>query len=385
MTARRIVSPALCLLAVASVPAAAQEKTGRAFCATNPGDSVVYITPAFDNGMKAGSPYRSRLMGYEYREYIMGRFGLPPAMDYRITCSPYATEAEATVGRGVIEAIAAKNNNTVKEVDWPYQPDSAEVAFSYTAVREQGQEVVMPRGKNDKAYCASDQFAGAPLYTSAVFDIDDQAVNLAQWQIAFSKYLQGKYGYNVRWYVYCTDEGRGQPARLVAARIAGARAAGRKVIETGWKYGQAAAAVAAKPDDDPEPKPAPAPPAPKTDNRQLATADGSAALTQCQNDRLISGAFNCYMVQRAVYNYRMEKGAVPATVAELLSGDRLDCSGCINAMNTEMWASNRAMSNGFTLDKSKCVGQKFLASIKARPYVNRAAELFAAALKACPK
>ena len=384
MTARRLVGPVLCLLAVATVPAAAQDQTGRAFCATNPGDSVVYITPVFDNGLKAESPYRSPLMAYEFREYIMGRFGLPPAMDYRISCGSYPTEDAATLGRGAVEAQVAQNKNTVKEVDWPYHPDSAEVAFASTAVREQGGRTpAMPRDKNDKAYCASDQFAGAPLYTSAVWDVGGQ-VNLAEWQIAFSKYLQGKYGYNVRWYVYCTNNGRGNPARLVAARIAGAKAAGRKVIETGWKYGQPAA-VAAKPDDDPEPKPAPAPPPPKADNRQLAAADGAAALTQCQNDRLVSGAFDCYMVQRAVYNYRMEKGAVPATVAELLSGDRLDCSGCINTMNTEMWAANRAMSNGFTLPKSKCVGEKFLASIKAKPYVNRAAELFDAALKACPK
>jgi hypothetical protein len=269
-------------------------------------------------------------------------------------------------------------------VDWVYHPDSAEVQYANTVVREQGVQPALPRGKNDKGSCASDQFAGAPLYTSAVFDAGEQ-INLAQWQIQFSKYLQGKYGYNIRWYVHCTDGAWGQPGKMLVQRIAGAKAAGRKVVETGWKYGQPAPAVAAKPDDDPEPKPAPAPPPPKTDNRELATADGNAALTQCQNDRLVSGAFDCYMVQRAVYNYRMEKGAVPATVAELLSGDRLDCSGCINAMNTEMWASNRAMSNGFTLDKSKCVGPKFLASLKAKPYVNRAAELFAAALKACPK
>jgi hypothetical protein len=194
------------------------------------------------------------------------------------------------------------------------------------------------------------------------------------------KFLAAKYGYKGQGVdvtkqnpVHCGNGSWGDPARMVRARIAGATAAGRKIVETGWKPGDAASAAA------------PAPPAaPSAELREAATKDGAEAKTFCQNDRMLNGALDCYMVQRTVYNYRMANGP-GLSVAELLANDKLDCTNCINPMNADMWATSRAQSNGFSLPKAKCVGPKFVAALKAKPYVNRVKELFEAAMKACPK
>ena len=65
------------LVPITAVSLAAQDATGRAYCSTRTGDSVVYLTPVFDTKLKMGSPYHSKLIAYEYNQYIKGRF------DYR--------------------------------------------------------------------------------------------------------------------------------------------------------------------------------------------------------------------------------------------------------------------------------------------------------------
>jgi hypothetical protein len=160
------------------------------------------------------------------------------------------------------------------------------------------------------------------------------------------------------------------------------------VVDTGWKPGDAPAASAgpAK-DDDREPPPAPAPPPPPSaEVRRFATDEGTAVLALCQNDRLIDGAFDCYSVQRAIYNYRIAHAGAPREpLQELFMGEKVDCSGCLKSGFVAMWAANRAMSNGFTQEKSQCVGKTFETSIRAHPFPHRVKDLFEAAMQACPK
>lgn len=372
----------LFLLPIVLAPLAAQNPTGRAYCFSNVGDSVLYSSNVFDNHMKAGSPYRSRVMAYEYTQYLFGHYDMGHAGPFAGTCGSYTGTVLAETARQTGELQATQAKHRVVSVSWSYDPDSAEVEFSYTAQPGEGHSPELPRRTEDEGFCLTDNYA-APLYTSAVFPVPSSGANLGGWQIAWMKYLGGKYGYKGE--VYCSNNGRGDPRRMVAARIKGAKDAGRKVIETGWSY-TAPAAVAAKPDDDPEPTPGAAPPPPPPAKLgEVAAKTSNDALIACQNDRMVNGAMDCNMVQRMVYNYIMAHPAEAATpAAAFLANDKLDCKDCINQF-AETWAANRAMSNGFTLPKSKCVGAKFLPALKAKPYVNRVKELFDAALKACPK
>ncbi len=380
MDARALFRAAVLLLvAVGAMPAAAQTDTYRAYCSSQKDPAVVYVTPVFDTKLKAGV-YRSRRMSYEFGHYLKGLHDLKTTDPFAASCGSYESTALAESARQKLELQATQSGRKVVTVPWSYDPDPVEVEFSNTAVRTDATDVPdLPAGPGEEGFCVSDNFA-APQYLSAVFHATN--TNQAEWQIAWMKYLGAKYGYKGDF--SCDNAWRGDPKRNLAARAAGARAAGRTVIDTGWKYGVVAPTVATRPDDDLEPAQAPKPPAPPPQQlRDLATSDGDAARAFCENDRMLNGPLDCYALQRTVYNYRMAHPTAEP-VASLLQNDKLDCSTCFSQW-IEMWASNRAMSNGFTQDKSQCVGTKFVAAMKARPYVNRVKELFDAALEACPK
>lgn len=99
----------------------------------------------------------------------------------------------------------------------------------------------MKMGPDDKGFCVTEPFSHT-LYVSAVFNFP-QPVNLAAPEQAWMKFLGAKYGYEgdpvTRTQInptYSSIEARGDPARIMAARVAGA-AAGRKVMETSWNFG----------------------------------------------------------------------------------------------------------------------------------------------------
>ena len=231
----RRIAPAL-LLPLAFSPLRAQNATGRGWCSSPAGgDSVFYSTPVFDTKFKAESPYRSRYMNYEFTQYLIGHYDVGRKGPFFGSCSASQTETQAETRRQTVEQQETAAHRRVVSVPWSYEPDSVEIEFSFTMQRTQGgSDPVLPRPVNNKAYCVTDTYA-APLYTSAVFPVSPDSINLAQWQIAWMKFLAAKYGYKGD--VYCNDGGRGVVQRVLAARVKGARDAGRKIIDTGWKYG----------------------------------------------------------------------------------------------------------------------------------------------------
>jgi hypothetical protein len=178
--------------------------------------------------------------------------------------------------------------------------------------------------------------------------------------------------------------------RNLNARVTSIRANSQQAVKTRWKYDptgvyKPAPKPTPKADDDPEPPPRPAPKTPSTDIRDFAAKEGSAALTLCQNDRVMSGAFDCYRVHRAVYNYCIEHGGdvSPEPVVKLL--DKLDCSECIIDYQVKMWARSAAQSRGLQPHAADCVADRFLTNVKAEPYPAHAKKLFEAAIAGCGK
>jgi hypothetical protein len=100
---------------------------------------------------------------------------------------------------------------------------------------------------------------------------------------------------------------------------------------------------------------------------------------------MMPGAFDCYCLQRAVYNYRMDHAKEPGPpepFASLFAQDKLDCSGCI-AQFVLMWATSRAQSESLPLPVAQCVARRFDAALRAKPYPSHVKELFSAASGAC--
>jgi hypothetical protein len=244
---------------ISAVRLAAQEPTGRAWCATRVSDPVVYMTPVFDTRLKAASPYRSKLIGYEFNQYIKGRFDYHRGGPFDAECLSLATAAQADSARRAAELQVTAAKGQIVAVNWAYDPDPAEVEFSFKAQRVQGAGYgpEFPVPNKDKGFCVTNSFS-APLYVSAIFAWPPPAVNLAAAEIAWGKFLAARHGYTGQGVnpaqqnpTYCSDGSRGDPARMIAARVAGAKAAERKVVETEWHFGAAS-----------EPKQAPGPPPP---------------------------------------------------------------------------------------------------------------------------
>jgi hypothetical protein len=108
---------------------------------------------------------------------------------------------------------------------------------------------------------------------------------------------------------------------------------------------------------------------------------------KCNSDRVLSGAFDCSMVARAVYNHRLANwgaGGTPVPLEQLWTTDKLDCSQCVKPF-AAAWAASRAQSQGLQLAAAQCVGERFASAIKAKPYINRVQEVFDAALVECKK
>ena len=365
--------------------AAAQVSGGQGYCASELSGPVVYFSPVFDTRLNPKVPIETATIAREFHEYLKGRFDYKGSSNFPVLCGVLPSLAAAEAAKADMKAGLRAASRQV-DVEWTYQPDSAWVTASYNFVRNQdGYGSAPPKEPTDHGYCVS-QPAGGAVYLSAVFDGKPQ-VNIALWQIAYGKHLGPKNGFIGT--VSCGNGSPGDARRMLKARADGARAANRQVVETGWKYGAAAtSAPAAKVDEDREPAaPPPPPPPPPASARDFATKEMPEVMTMCNSDRMISGALDCNMVARAVYNYRLAQwsaGTTPEPLAQLLAGDKLDCSTCVRQF-AAMWASSRAQSSGYAMAPAQCVGRRFEEGIKAKPYVNRVKEVFDAALKACPK
>lgn len=372
-------------------PAVGQTATWQSFCSSEFGGTL-YVTPVFGTGLNVKARMSMRPIERAFLEYLMGRFGHTSSAPFPANCARQPSAEEAATALAGVKTQAQSGGKKLMLVEWKYAPDTALVSLSYDFSRQGEGRNVEIVGQRDHGFCLSNGLDG-PQYVSSAFAAG--VANLSVWVNGFDRFLRAKYGFKgngvdprVNNPVDCNIGWMSEAERMIRARSEGARAGGRKVVETGWKPdGAPVATQGTAKDDDREPAPAKAPPpAPSADIRKFATDEGTAALALCQNDRLIDGAFNCYAVQRAIYNYRLaHAGSPPEPLQELFMGEQLDCSSCLKTGFVSMWAANRAMSNGFTSEKSECVGKTFEASITAHPFPHRVKDLFEAAMKACPK
>lgn len=382
--------PAVLLLASIR-SAAAQSAAWQSVCSSEAGNTL-YVTPVFSTGLNLKARVSMLPIEREFLQYLTGRYGARSNAPYPSNCTRQASAGEAATTLAGLRTQAQGQGKQVVSVDWKYDPDTAFVSLSYDFSRQGEGRNVEVVGPADHGYCLSNGIGG-PQYVSSAFP--SGAANLSVWLKEFDRFLRARYGFTgngtdprVMNPVDCNIGRTTEVERVIRARSDGARAGGRKVVDTGWKPGGApVAASAPAKDDDREPAPAPAPPPPPSaDVRRFATDEGPAVLALCQNDRLIGGALDCYAVQRAIYNYRLAHAGAPAEpLQQLFMGEQFDCSSCLKTGFVSMWAANRAMSNGYTSEKSECVGKKFEASITTHPFPHRVKDDFDAAMKACPK
>ena len=353
----------------------------KGFCFSDANSPVVYFSPIFEVNIKAKTQISTLPLSNAFKNYLVEEYDFNSRSNYPAGCAVFATLSQAEARKRQLVSEAQRANSKIVEVNWNPNPIEEVPVGDGAAIGPKGPpptHTVCALGHQNT------------MYFSAVFDTSGAMVN-PKWNDSFNEFLRRTY--SAEGEASCTMMNTVREAeRLLRDRVAGVRAQNRKAVETGWRYN--ASLVAAKPAPKPTPKPdddaepvaqRPAPSPPPADIRQFATKEVPLVLAYCQNDRMIAGAFDCYCIQRLVYNYRMEHAKEPGPpepFADLFAKDKLDCSRCIGQFLT-MWATSQAQSRSLALPVAECVAKRFDTALRAKPYPNRVKELFNSAIAGC--
>jgi hypothetical protein len=356
------------------------------YCASEPSGPIVYFSAIFDTKLNQPVKFSSHVVGREFSEYLKGRYDYNTTSNYPAGCPLFGNAREAEASKRDYEARMRQANKQIVEVDWKYVVDEDLVAASYSHQGEDIAAVVQLKRKPNHTYCLSDSAQGT-LYTTGPIDTGT-APNMSLWYRGFDQFLREKHSFKGR--IDCNLGSLTEVERLMGARIAGARAAGKKVVNTGWKYDAAAVAATnsrpAQRDDDPEPVQRPAPPNPSRQASDTAAKEMPASLAYCQKDQALSTVFNCDRFARVVYNYRMahlnEKAeAVPSLVAS----NKLNCAECIDNTRVSLWVSKHGNADKLDQRVINCVTQNVIVALYKKPEANHLTDFYNEAVIVCRK
>jgi hypothetical protein len=172
------------------------------------------------------------------------------------------------------------------------------------------------------------------------------------------------------------------------ARIAGARTAGKKIVDTGWKYDPNSVAsnnpAPPKSDDDPEPVQRPVAPNPSRQASDAAIKEMPTSVAYCQKDPSMSVIFICDSFGRSVYNYRMAHvNEAPEPLANILA--KLNCVECVDPTRVSLWVEKHAAADKLGNKAVNCVTQNLVVNLQKTPQANRLNDFYKEALAACNK
>jgi hypothetical protein len=348
-------------------------------------ESVAYFTPIYETKLNPTARIGTNEISREFGEYLMGRYDLVPKGGYRSSCLRFTRLSDAEASRSKFIAEVRQANKQVIDVDWKYVASEEMVAASYENP-EYPDDALAQKRKSDHTYCVSDSVQGT-LYTARPVNTGT-GVNLSYWYRGFDQYLRQKYAFKGQ--VYCNVGSVQELGRLLDARVGGVRAAGKKIIDTGFKYDASAATVnnpaPAKQDNDPEPAQRPAQPNPSRQASDTAIKEMPASKAYCQKDPALPVVFNCDNFARVVYNYRMaHTNEAPEPLADLVTSKKLNCAECIDNTRVSLWVEKQAAADKLETRVTNCVSQNVIVTLYKTPEANRLKEFYKAAVATCSR
>ncbi|HEX6715805.1 MAG TPA: hypothetical protein VF088_01765 [Pyrinomonadaceae bacterium] len=254
---------------------AAARSTGYlSYCASSD-QSAVYVTKIFDTGLNLNLTFDSYAIQNEYNEYLKGRFGFKSNASYPVNCPLFETMSTAQSSKRDYELQMRQGNKQIVEVEWTYPPERAGAIVS---VGRPGQHIagggVTPQP--DHTFCISDTYQNTVYFTGPV--ATPPPVAMYSWVNGFTDFLKGKYSFQGR--VYCNMGTSASAQRLINAHVDGSRVAGKRVVETGWKYDASQATLPSRPavqDEDREPAQRPVAQPPNLQARDFAIKENPRA------------------------------------------------------------------------------------------------------------
>lgn len=361
-------------------PAFAQDAVMKGYCASDAGQPVVYFSEVFTTGLRKYGFHDDQPVDNEFNEYLKGRFDFKGNEDRPVGCPFFDSISQAEGSKREFENNMRQANKKVVEINWGFKANEVEIALSATP-RTEKEANVPPRPRPTHTWCLSDTYQGT-VYSTGPFDTDQ---NWAQWYQGFSRFLKEKYSFPGR--VECRITTLSDARRLMQARTEGARAVGRKVVDTGWRYDPTAAVSkpAAK-DEDAEPAtPRPAASSASQDARAAAMKEIPNSQAYCQKDPAMSAFFNCQYFSRSVYSYRIAHPGDTQSIAGLVAGEKLNPSEYIDNMRVMNWVIDRAAAQKLRQQVTNCVVPNVIGSLSKKPQVSRLQEFYREAVAACSK
>src|SRR5882672_8271337 len=360
-------------------PYANQQPMTKGYCASDLNEPVIYVSAFFDAYVT--SKFSTQPLDSAFNDFLKAMYDYRTNSNYPTGCPLFQSLSQAEASKRQLETQGRQANKQIVYVDWNPGPgvEPLQQAQGLRAPRLPRYTLCLSQGNENT------------VYFSAVFDTT-ASPNGGPWTNAFTQFLAGQYSFKAR--VVCNTLGLADAQRVLKTRVDATRAASRKAVETDWKYDPNTAAITQpaprptpKDDDDAEPQitqkqQRPATHAPSVDIRDFATKEAPVALSHCQSDRMMSGAFQCSCVQRAVYDYRIKHateavpGAQPEPLVRLLAEDKLDCAECIVDNQVKKWAKGEAESRGLQPTQADCVADRFLTNLHAKPHPGRARQIF---------
>ena len=371
---------AIALRTDALATALTQGSTWTAACSSEMAN-VVYISKIFD---VVSPSFMTQLdtspLNNAFKNYLVEEYDFKSNANYSAGCRVFPNLSQAEANRRQIMNQAQQANKQIVELKWN---PGAIVAVPHRDGFIIGPKVPPPA----HTFCAVGH--DDAMYFSDVFDTLSTQ-NYQALSNAFNSFLHQRYGFEPQVDATCTPLNTVREAEsILKARIGGVRYNRHKAIETGWKYDptgtyKPVAKATPKVDDDPEPTP-PHPATPKAPPsqsiRDFAAQEGPQVLAYCQKDPMLSKIFDCYRVQRSVYNYRMEHGS-SEPLASLFKQEKVNLAQAIGT-GLGQWVRDRATAQGLDNRVTNCIEQKFNVSFYEKPYISKMQELYNASVAAC--
>ena len=360
-----------------------QGSTMTAYCSSEMGGNVVYISKMFDvvSPARVGGGIDTSPLNFAFKNYLVEEYDFKSNAHYSAGCAVFQTLSKAEANRRQIISQAQQANKQIVEVTWNPGP--------VVAVDHGDSFIIGPKGPPPThTICAIGH--QNTTYFSAVFDTSGSRLDPA-WNNAFNNFLRRNYG--AEGDANCTSMNTVREATgLLHDRVVGLRANNHKAVETGWKFDPTDIAAnkprpkpTPTPDDDPEPvvqqRPAAQTAPPSQSIKDFAAKEGPQVLAYCQKDPMLSKIFDCYRVLLSVSNYRMEHGS-SEPLASLFTQEKVNLAGAIGT-GLGQWVRDRATAQGLNNRVTNCIEQKFNVSFYEKPYISKMQEIYNASVAAC--
>ena len=177
------------------------------------------------------------------------------------------------------------------------------------------------------------------------------------------------------------------------ARLAGARAGGKQVVNSGWPPANFNATAEVpndryKDNDQPAQRPTPNKPTTSPQVQQIAGKLANEAMASCHQDRVMLRGYACDCIQLSIHDYLAHHAAEtlsnPPTAASLLAGRAFQPEKCITDPPAKTLAHNEAFAAGLKQPAAQdCASEKFVAALHANPIPSQAQAQLSSAIKAC--